>query len=366
VASIFKRGGVWYLSYYVGGERVKKAVGKSKKIAELALADIELKLAKKEIGLPVEQDKPKEKSLEEFFNEYLSYSRTNHSKSTTKRYRGIIANFTAFLRFYPGIKTLSQLSPNLFEQYKTYRRNGGNRDNNDNGEEEEENGLRAAKTNTVNMEIQTLRTIFKIAIQWGYLEKNPTEGIKYLKVTDAKAPRFLTKEEIKTLLENCGEELYPIFLTFLYTGLRKGELINLTWDDVDFKRKKIKVKAKEDWQPKTSEREIPMHEEVQKVLNLLKENNSVKSKYVFCAPDGGKCKLKLRERLMQVTKKCGLPDVTKIHSLRHTFASHLVMSGVDLPTVAKLMGHADISTTMMYAHLAPDHLSGAVEKLKLM
>ena len=67
---------------------------------------------------------------------------------------------------------------------------------------------------------------------------------------------------------------------------------------------------------------------------------------------------------MKVAKKCGFPDVTKIHSLRHTFASHLVMNGVDLPTVKQLMGHSDIGTTMIYAHLDPDHLVTAIDKLK--
>lgn len=73
---------------------------------------------------------------------------------------------------------------------------------------------------------------------------------------------------------------------------------------------------------------------------------------------------RLRKRLMSITKRCGLPDVTKLHTLRHTFASHLVMKGVDLPTVSKLMGHADIETTMIYAHLADKHVDKAVEKLK--
>ena len=66
---------------------------------------------------------------------------------------------------------------------------------------------------------------------------------------------------------------------------------------------------------------------------------------------------------MRITKKCSFPDVTKLHTLRHTFASHLVMKGVDLPTVMKLMGHADIQTTMIYSHLADEHVDKAVEKL---
>ena len=63
-------------------------------------------------------------------------------------------------------------------------------------------------------------------------------------------------------------------------------------------------------------------------------------------------------------KAAGIESLTKVHTLRHTFASHLVMKGVDLPTVKKLMGHSDIQTTMVYAHLAPDHLAEAVDRLE--
>jgi site-specific recombinase XerD len=72
---------------------------------------------------------------------------------------------------------------------------------------------------------------------------------------------------------------------------------------------------------------------------------------------GSKIRTKLREKLIQIAKKAGIDNLTKLHTLRHTFASHLVMSGVDLPTVKKLMGHSDIQTTMIYTHLAPDHLT---------
>ena len=67
--------------------------------------------------------------------------------------------------------------------------------------------------------------------------------------------------------------------------------------------------------------------------------------------------------MISLAKNCGFQDVTKIHTLRHTFASHLVMGGVDLPTVKKLLGHADIDTTMIYAHLADEHVDRAVESL---
>ena len=74
-------------------------------------------------------------------------------------------------------------------------------------------------------------------------------------------------------------------------------------------------------------------------------------------------KTKLRTKLIKIAKQAEIQDLTRLHTLRHTFASHLVMQGVDLPTVMKLMSHADIQTTMIYAHLASDHLAEAVNKL---
>ena len=65
----------------------------------------------------------------------------------------------------------------------------------------------------------------------------------------------------------------------------------------------------------------------------------------------------------KIAKEAGIKDLTTLHALRHTFASQLVMKGVDLPTVQKLMGHSDIQTTMIYSHLSPDHLADVVDKL---
>ena len=67
---------------------------------------------------------------------------------------------------------------------------------------------------------------------------------------------------------------------------------------------------------------------------------------------------------MSLTKELGFKEVTKIHSLRHTFASHLVMNGVDLPTLKKLLGHSDIDTTMIYSRLTEKHVDAAVDKLR--
>lgn len=365
MAKLRKRGNTYFVDFRIGNKRIRKNVGKDKKLAEIALKDIEVRIARKDSGLVI-----KDYEIDKFFEEYLEYSKTNHSPSTFNRYRGIIDHYKKFLKDKPWISKLSDLNAKFFEDYKTHRKtmpvskNGQPVRIKDDQSLNNGNAKMGAKTNTINMEIKTFRTILNMAIKWDYLSNNPMKGVTTLKVNDAKPPRFLTKEECEKLLEDCNDELYPIIFTFLHTGMRKAELENLEWQDIDFERRKIKIRLKDFWKPKTAEREIPISDELSHVLENLKKKQS-KSKFVFCDKNGERLKRKLRRDLMRLTKKCGFPDVTKIHSLRHTFASHLVMNGVDLPTVQRLMGHTDIQTTMIYSHLAPDHLNEAVNKLNI-
>jgi site-specific recombinase XerD len=147
--------------------------------------------------------------------------------------------------------------------------------------------------------------------------------------------------------------------------MRKAKLENIQWADIDFRRRKIMIRIKKDWQSRSGEREIPMSGQLESLLRKLLKDSRKKKKniYVFNVKKSGHSRNWMREQLIKFAKKAGIENLTKLHTLRHTFASHLVMQGVDLPTVKKLMGHSDIQTTMIYAHLAPDHLSDAVNKL---
>jgi integrase len=331
--------GVYFLDYIHNGKRYREKVGRSKKLADQLLSVREAEVLKGEFGLG-----NKDHNLNSLFSDFLKYSKTNHSPATQSRYRAIIANLEAFLSQYPYLNKISQLSPKTFDDYKTFRKEQG------------------TSNKTVNIELQTFRAMFNLAMDWGYVKENPTKGVRTMKEDNNKKPRFLSKEECRILLNNCGEELYPVFYTFLYTGMRKAELENLEWDDIDFERRKIKIRVKDTWRPKTTEREIPINGDL---LVLLKEHkkHTHKGPYVF---HSNGCKIEpnsLRKKLIRIAKKNGIKDFTKLHTLRHTFASQLVMSGVDLPTVKKLMGHADIETTMIYSHLADEHIDKAVEKL---
>jgi len=363
MGSIYKRGRVWYVDVRYKNRRIRQAVGSSKKIAELALKDTEVAIAKDKFGFT-----KNDIAIDAFLDRFLEYSKANHQPSTTNRYWAVVDHFREFLAARPSATFISEISTEEIDRYKVWRKDSWV---NPNGQpvqsDSDVNGhtRKGARAHTINFEIGTLKAIFNLAIKWGYLKDNPTKGVTKLKVNDSKPPRFLTEDECRRFLEACPPDLHPIYFTFLNTGMRKAELENIEWSDIDFKRRKIRIRRKETWQPKTGERDIPISDALCDLLRELKKRNDreTKSNYVFCHIDGSKMKTKLREKLIQIAKKAELADLTRVHTLRHTFASHLVMKGVDLPTVRKLLGHSDIQTTMIYAHLAPDHLADAVNKL---
>ncbi len=113
MATLRRRNDSYFVDYRINGRRFRKKVGPSKRIAELALKDIEVKIAKGELGFS-----PKDNSLDKLFEEFLKYSKINHAPSTYERYRGILDNFKSFLVTCAYINKISQLDPKFFEDYK--------------------------------------------------------------------------------------------------------------------------------------------------------------------------------------------------------------------------------------------------------
>ncbi len=359
MAKPYKRGNKWYIYVTHKGQRIRKPIGTSKALAQKYQSMIETDLMRGELKLEVADC-----TIERLFKDYLEYSEINHRPSTTRRYEGAIRYFNIFLiHFYPQVKRVGQLSMNTFEKYKHFRKTTDPRSINDKLPEEMKypNNCTIAKTKTVNYELKTLKSVFEFGIRRGLCSTNPAKRVSLLKVDDAKQPRFLSEEECQILLENAGEE-YPIYYTLLNTGLRLGELLNLKWSDINFSRRILKVQAKKDWKPKAGEREIPLNSGLLGLLKDIKPKRAAKSDYVFKFARRDTAARILRKNLAKFCREHDLEHFS-LHDLRHTFASHLVMNGVDLATVQQLLGHRDIQTTMIYAHLAPDHLAGAVEKL---
>lgn len=357
MGSIYKRNDIWYVNLRVNSRRVRRKAGKSKHLAQLLLNDLELKAERNQLGFLERKEVP----LEEFIQKFLTYSQANNRQSTTNRYKGAMGVFMRFIKEMTHVKRLSDLTTDIIEQFKIWRKSIPVARNGRNPEKVKREHVKAgAKSYTVNFEVMTIKTMLNLAVRWKFLEKNPANGVKDLKTDDSKKRRFLTDIECEWLLQNCPREDYPIFFALLNTGMRRAELVNLEWSDIDFENSLIKIQRKPNWLPKTGEREIPMNEELKSVLDKL----SKRSNYVFVSLRGGKMKEDtIRHKLVRIAKAAGLPNLTEVHALRHTFASRLIARGVDLPTVQKLMGHTSIETTMIYTHQTTSQLRDAVEKL---
>src|SRR3989338_226655 len=224
MATLRNKKGNYFIDYRLNSRRFRKNVGRSKKLAELALKDLEVKLAKSELGF-LKADQLLPKLLEDF----KSYCNTNLAPGTRKRYQSITDNFLRLLtKWYPHLEKLSHFVPKQFEDFKQFRKEEG------------------AENRTINHELIVIRMMFRLAIQWGYAKENPTDGVSKLRVIEKTTPQYLTEEQCQKLLENADSWFYPILTAFLNSGMRKGELENLTWNDVDFERKKLRIVAKED------------------------------------------------------------------------------------------------------------------------
>jgi len=344
MASLTLKRGVWYAIFTENYKQKWVKIGKmSKTAAKEVFSKLEQSHGKKKFGIVDERHIP----LENFTTKYLEYSKANKALGTYERDKSSIRNI---LRFLKGIY-LPRLTPHQIEQFKIKRLDEG------------------VSPRTVNIETRCLSNMLNKAVEWQFLRESPYKGIKLFRY-EKKPPRFLTKEEVRKLMETASPWLKPILTVMLNIGIREGERRSLRFEDMDFKNKRIIVRA-----PKTKDfRSIPMNKEVEETLKWLEKNyippfsdipnirQEHQKEYVFCNEDGSPV-LRIKRAFNNACKKAGLENVTP-HTLRHTFASHLVMSGIDLSTVQRLLGHRDIATTMIYAHLTEDHLARGVEKLK--
>lgn len=322
---IYQRGKIWYIDYVFQGKRFRKRIGQSRKIAELTLKDIEVRIAKKEhLGI----QETSKILFEKYSKEYLDFAKTNKSE---KSYTLNITNMKSLNAVFKDMY-LSEIKPQDVEAYKAER-------------------IKTVQPATVNRDLACLRHMFNKAIQWGYLSSSPMKGIKLLKEPPGRL-RFLSKEEVFRLLEILPEGTRIIVTFALNTGMRKSEILNLAWKDTDLKNRLVIVEK-----TKTNERRIiPMNDIVSNLL--LKLSKSKKAEYVF----SDEIKSNLRKSFEAGLKKAEIKDF-RFHDLRHTFASHLVMAGASLKVVQQLLGHKDIKMTMRYSHLSQEHLQDIINRL---
>lgn len=226
--------------------------------------------------------------------------------------------------------------------------------------------LEKRSTRTANYIKAIIRQLFNFAKDNDlYFKDNPTSKIK-IKLADNKRQRFLTKEEARVLLDELklhSIDTYEMAAMSLHSGLRAGELINLQWEDINWNANMMTIQDAKNG----SCRVEPIHPFVRDILE--RRHQFDKTGYVFKSTKGTKM-TEISDTYQRVVEKLGFNKNIKdprqkvvFHTLRHTYASWLVMSGVDLYTTQKLMGHKSNQMTQRYSHLAPGHLEKAISKL---
>ena len=211
---------------------------------------------------------------------------------------------------------------------------------------------------SVNRRIACFKHMMTKARDWEMIPQATLDTLRRVKLTreENRRLRFLSVAECQELVAAADASLKSILIFALNTGCRKGEILGLTWDRVDLKHGFIHL----DKTKSGERREIPINQTLRDTLKTLVRR--IDCPFVFYNPATGNQWQELRRSFDRACRRAKLQDF-RFHDLRHTFASQLVMAGVDLTTVSRLLGHASLTMTLRYSHLAPDHLQGAVDML---
>ena len=211
---------------------------------------------------------------------------------------------------------------------------------------------------TLNRYRALLSLTYSIAMRNGKVFANPARLVRLRKENNARV-RFLSAEEEATLRSKI-REVYPDgeaeFDLALNTGMRRGEQYRLRWQDVNLKTGILTIPRSKHGE----KRHVPINSAARAALETLWLRRTSPG-YVCPGVEGERCR-DWRRWFEEAIRLAGIENF-RWHDLRHTFASRLVMAGVDLRSVQELLGHKTIAMTVRYSHLAPTHLQEAVERL---
>jgi integrase len=201
-----------------------------------------------------------------------------------------------------------------------------------------------------------------------WASSNPCEGVELPAVPPTTEVRFLSLEQVDALVEHLPQSPFieidrVLFLVAALTGLRKGELVALRWRDVDLSVWRVRVRRNYTrgafGVPKSrrSARAVPLADEAAKALKALhgRSNWKAEDDLVFAHPvtGGVLAKSNISRRMRIALKAAGLDEGHRFHDLRHTFGTRAAAAGVPMRTLQEWMGHADHTTTLIYADYSP-------------
>jgi len=327
----FKCGIRWFIDYRdKNGKRIQRVVKHAQNQGDAikALQEEVRRVFDNEYNIKRERGSMKFETLAEKYLELHAKVNKRSWKKGDKVY--LDCHLIPYFRGYE----IAKINSMLIEKYKKKRLEEG------------------AKKSTVNRESSCLRLIFQKAISWGYLIENPMKGLKPFSEKDNYMERVLSPGEEKRLIENCASKAVKECIVFgLNTGMRLGEILSLEWKNVSLEQRAILVTMTKSGK----NRKIPINDTLYSLLTRLHDNGRNGNGRIFPY-------VNVYWSFKKAARLAGIPEV-RLHDLRHTFATRLIESGVDIITVRDLLGHSHSIVTERYTHPNESLKRVAVESL---
>ena len=336
---IYKRGNIYWCEFTIDGKRYRYSCQTAdKRIAESVENSIRGEVVRDKYNLPLKH-KP-EILFDDTFNNYIENQIT--AQSTITRSKNAAKHFLPFFKNKP----IQNITTDQIESYQLKRKleilstlkNKNKREN-------------EISFKSINIETGVLSNFFNFCIKKGYIDKNFCTGIK--KLNTLSRIKTLSDEDIEKLINGATNKLTKDLISFLiFTGCRKGEALNLKWDDVDIQNNVIAIKG-----TKTKyDRYIPVSKPLKELLNGVER----KADCLYVFNKNGVKISNFRKSFITACRNAGIKDL-HIHDLRHVFASKMVMNGTSLYITGELLGHRTTQMTKRYSHLVPETLKKAVD-----
>lgn len=286
--------------------------------------------------------------LSDLQKEVLKYVNDNLRTGTCLIYKSTFKNLLRIINDKP----IKLITSNDIEKFKSIR-------------------ISEVAQTTVNIDLNTIKAIFNIAIRFNWIEKNPCKDIKKFSIPQKERLSF-NDLEINLILNNCNSQIKNIVSFALYTGMRLNEICNVQFKDINFQERIVSIFNKDNFNTKSGKhRQIPISDNLLLLLNELlkqKPNENVLSfynpeSYLF-SRNGFKLSINfVSKAFKKILRKCNVSERYHFHCLRHTFITNLIKSGVNINYVKEIAGHSEIQTTMNYIHIVTNDLREAVNKI---
>ena len=339
MGSIYLRGKTWWYQVKINGKWEKHSAETTDKTTAIQIMRaVETDLARQKHGLSTFHKNVY--SFTGLWGEYIKSIVADPSALTRKKTAS-----NHFLPFFKN-KNIDEITKSDIRAYQTERKLELMTLEKNRGKRESEINFRS-----INYEIIIISHFFNFCMEKGFVENNPASETK--KLNEIKRIKTLSDEDIKKLILGATNKLTMDIIAFLiYSGCRKGEALNLKWENVDIENEIIGIKG-----TKTkNDRYIPMSDVLKSLLRGIERNQD--SLYVF--NNKGAKIVDFKHSFKTACRKAGLTDL-RIHDLRHVFASKMVMNGTSLYITGELLGHRTTQMTKRYSHLVPDTLKKAVD-----